>query len=156
MNTGLLAAGKGRSVWVVGDRYTLKVGGDETGGAFALLEAMVPPGNGPPPHIHHREDEAFYVLEGELTFEADGQHFTAGPGSWIKLARGSLHRFTNRSPDPARMLILLAPAGMENFFLEIGREAGTDDELLVPPNSEDIRKLVEAAQRYGLEILLPA
>ena len=65
---------------VVSDRDTLKVGGDETGGALVLLEALAPPG-GEPPHIHHRKDESFYVLEGELTFEADGQQCTAAPGS---------------------------------------------------------------------------
>jgi uncharacterized cupin superfamily protein len=129
MDTAFLPAGEGRSVWVVGDRYTLKVGGAETGGAFALVEALVPPGSGPPSHIHSREDEAFYVLEGELTFEADGRQFTAGPGSWVSLAKGSLHRFTNRTADLARILILLAPAGMENFFFEIGREAHADEGL---------------------------
>jgi mannose-6-phosphate isomerase-like protein (cupin superfamily) len=63
MESGVLGAGEGRSVWVVGDRYTVKAAGEDTGGAFALVEALVPPGGGPPPHIHHREDEAFYVLE---------------------------------------------------------------------------------------------
>ena len=66
MNNGVLAAREGRSIWVVGDRYTIKASGKGTGGAFAIMEAIVPSGNGPPHHIHSREDEAFYVLEGEL------------------------------------------------------------------------------------------
>ena len=91
MNNGVLAAGEGRSIWVVGDRYTIKCGGDDTGGAFAMMEAIVPPGHGPPPHIHSREDEAFYVLEGEIQFHADGSSFTATSGAWVTLAKGSVH-----------------------------------------------------------------
>ena len=77
MNNGVLAAGEGRSIWVVGDRYTIKASGNDTGGAFAMIEAIVPHGNGPPPHIHSREDEAFYVLEGELQFHTHDRSFTA-------------------------------------------------------------------------------
>ena len=64
MNNGVLVAGEGRSIWVIGDRYTIKCSGNDTSGAYAMMEAIVPPGHGPPPHIHSREDEAFYVLEG--------------------------------------------------------------------------------------------
>jgi mannose-6-phosphate isomerase-like protein (cupin superfamily) len=64
MNNEVMAAGEGRSIWVIGDRYTIKCSGNDTRGAYALLEAVVPPGAGPPPHIHSREDEAFFVLEG--------------------------------------------------------------------------------------------
>src|SRR4051794_29439636 len=105
MNTGVLAAGEGRSIWVTGDRYTIKCSDRDTNGAYALMEAIVPPGNGPPPHIHSREDEAFYVLEGDLQFHADGSSFTAASGAWVTLARGSLHYFRNIGSKPARMLI---------------------------------------------------
>ena len=71
METGVLAAAESRSIWVIGDRYTIKCDGNDTSGAFVLVEAVVPPGNGPPPHIHSREDEAFYILEGELQFHAE-------------------------------------------------------------------------------------
>jgi quercetin dioxygenase-like cupin family protein len=66
MENGMLQAGKGRAVWVVGDHYTVKCSGEDTGGAFTLIEVLVPPGSGPPPHIHRREDEMFYVLAGEF------------------------------------------------------------------------------------------
>ena len=65
--------GEGESVWLLGDTYTLKISGEQTGGAFTLLEAVVPLGGGPPPHIHHLEDEVFVVLEGELLFTTDGR-----------------------------------------------------------------------------------
>src|ERR1041385_7504877 len=66
MESGLLIAGSGPATWVVGDLYTVKASGRETGGAFCLIEVMVPPQSGPPPHIHQREDEAFYIIEGQF------------------------------------------------------------------------------------------
>src|SRR3954454_3448789 len=106
MNITFRKPGEGRSVWVVGELYTIKASGEDTGGAFALIEALVPPGGGPPPHIHRREDEAFYVLEGELRSHVDGRAISAGPGAWVTLARGSLPHFKNVGDQPARMLIV--------------------------------------------------
>ncbi len=154
MKTGLLAAGEGRSIWVVGDRYTIKYGGSDTGGAFAMMEATVPPGHGPSPHIHHREDEAFYVLEGEIQFQADGSSFTATSGAWVTLAKGSLHSFKNTGSTPARMLVVVTPSGLENFFLEVGRDAIEGETEPVLPTPEDIQRLLETAPKYGLEIRL--
>jgi quercetin dioxygenase-like cupin family protein len=155
MNNGVLAAGEGRSIWVIGDRYTILCGGNETGGAFAMMEAIVPPGHGPPPHIHSREDEAFYVVEGELLFHADGRSFTAYSGAWVTLAKGSLHFFKNASHKPARILIVVTPSGLENYFLEVGREAVAGETEPVAPTPEDIQKLVETAPKYGLDIRIP-
>lgn len=155
MDTNAISAGEGRTVWVVGDRYTIKASGEDTGGAFALFEAIVPPQAGPPPHVHHREDEAFYVLEGEVLFHADGRSFTAGPGAWVTLTKGSLHHFKNTGTTPARMLILVTPSGLEKYFLEVGREARDGDVAPVVPTPEDVEKLVAVAPKYGLEIRLP-
>lgn len=148
--------GEGPSVWVVGDRYTIKAGGERTGGAYALIEAMVPPGGGPPPHRHTREDESFYVLEGSVRFEADGRAFDAGAGSWITLPRGSLHHFRNVGPGPARMLILVAPAGLERFFLEVGRPATGDPGPSSDFGPEEVAALLAVAPAYGIEIPAPA
>ncbi len=155
MNSGVLKAGEGRSIWVVGDRYTIKASGERTGGAYALIETMVLPGGGPLPHVHHREDEAFYVLEGELRFHVDGRDLDAGAGSWVTLARGSLHHFRNVGDHPARMLIVVTPAGLDRFFLEVGRAAGDGDGESMPPTPEDIEKLLAVAPQYGLEIRVP-
>ena len=155
MNNGVTVAGEGRSIWVIGDRYTIKCSGNDTSGAYALIEAIVPPGGGPPPHIHSREDEAFYVLEGELQFLAEGQSFTATSGAWVTLAKGSLHFFKNIGTKPARMLIVVTPAGLEDFFLEVGREAIEGETEPVAPTPEDIQKLIQAAPKYGLEIRMP-
>jgi quercetin dioxygenase-like cupin family protein len=155
LNTAMVQAGEGRSIWVVGDFYTIKASAADTGGAFALIEAIVPPQAGPPPHLHRREDEAFYVLDGELEFQVDGRRISAGAGAWVTLARGSLHTFKNVGTKPARMLIVLTPAGLENYFLEVGREAVTGPEAAVTSSPEDVEKLIATAPKYGLEIRPP-
>src|SRR6188474_825703 len=91
MKSGTLRAGAGKTVWVVGDHYTIKASGEDTGGAYTLIEVLVPPQSGPPPHVHSREDEAFYIIEGEFEVHIDNQRVTAGPGAWVTLAKGSLH-----------------------------------------------------------------
>jgi hypothetical protein len=127
----------------------------ESQGAFAVIDAMVPPGAGPPPHRHHREEECFFVVEGAFTFHADEGSFSADAGSWVTLPRGSRHWFRNTGDRPGRLLILVVPAGLEEFFLEIGRPVVSGDWSEGRPTPEDVRILLEAAPRYGLEILLP-
>lgn len=156
MQTGVLKAGEGRAYWVVGDLYTILASGEDTNGAYAMIHAEVPPGGGPPPHIHRREDEAFFVLEGELAFQADGRGFTATAGTWLTLAKGSLHTFRNAGTVTARMLIVVTPAGLERFFAEVGREAMDRTAAPPPVTQADIEKLLAAAPRYGLEIHKPA
>ena len=155
MNSGILRAGEGRAAWVVGDLYTVKASGADTGGAFALIEVLVPPQSGPPPHLHSREDEAFYILEGEFEVHIDGQRITAGPGSWVTLARGSLHHFRNIGSTPARLLILATPAGLDQFFLEAGREATDTSPESGAVRPEDSARLLAVAPKYGIEIKPP-
>src|SRR5687768_12844659 len=95
MISGILPAKEGRAAWVVGDLYTVKASGADTGGAFALIEVIVPPQSGPPPHRHRREDEAIYVVEGEFEVYIDEQRLAAEPGSWVQMAKNSVHHFKN-------------------------------------------------------------
>ncbi|HEX6144968.1 MAG TPA: cupin domain-containing protein [Geminicoccaceae bacterium] len=133
--------GEGPWVAVAGDRYRFLGVGAETDRSYMIMEAEVPPGGGPPLHAHSREEEGFYVLDGEMTFEADGETVIAGPGTFLNLPKGSRHRFENRSGRPARMLILCAPAGIEDMFREAdGKE---------PP------ELMTIAARYGISIFPP-
>jgi quercetin dioxygenase-like cupin family protein len=146
----LITSGQGETVWVLADRYTIKIGGADTSGAFACIEGLVPPGGGPPPHTHAREDESFYVLEGELTFFSEWGEFAAGPGAFMYLPRGRPHHFRNTGNTWARVLIVVAPAGLENLFLEVGvRQAGRTP----PPFAEaDVQRLLQAAHKYGIAI----
>jgi quercetin dioxygenase-like cupin family protein len=155
MKSGILRSGAGESVWVVGDHYTIKASGKDTGGAFALIEVLVPPQSGPPPHVHSREDEAFYVLEGEFEVHIDNQRHTAVPGSWVTLAKGSLHHFKNISRARANMLILATPAGLDQFFLEAGRIATDTTPESGTATPDDIEKLLAVAPKYGIEVKLP-
>jgi quercetin dioxygenase-like cupin family protein len=156
MNSGILPTGMGRAAWVVGDHYTVKASGQDTGGAFTLIEVQVPPNSGPPPHVHRREDEAFYILEGEFEVYINDQRLTAGPGSWVTLAKGSLHHFRNISGTLGKMLILATPAGLDQFFLEAGRPATDTSPASGAATSADIEKLLAIAPKYEIEIKLPS
>lgn len=147
--------GEGRRVGVVGDVYRFLATGQETGGKYATFEAIVPPGSGPPPHTHSREEESFLVLEGEVTFQLGDKRFLAGQGTFLNMPVGSQHCFKNESDKTARLLISLAPAGLEEMFLEVGQPLPDDAQAAPPPSEADIKKLLEAAPRYGVEIKVP-
>ena len=89
---------------------------ETTNGGFTAIENEIPPNQGPPEHIHVREDEMYYVLEGSVRFKADGQYYDAPTGSFMFIPRGAAHCFQNVGADPARLLVMFAPAGMERFF----------------------------------------
>jgi quercetin dioxygenase-like cupin family protein len=145
----------GRTVGIVGDVYRFLATGEETDGKYALMEAVVPPGGGPPPHTHSREEEGFYVLEGEITFTLGGKRFVAQAGTFANMPVGSLHSFKNESGKPARMLISVAPAGLERMFLEVGQPLAAGATTAPPPTREEIEKLLAVAARYGVEIRVP-
>jgi quercetin dioxygenase-like cupin family protein len=140
---------------VVGDVYRFLATGADTNGTYALWEALVPPGGGPPLHVHSREEEGFYVLEGEITFTIDGQRLVAPAGTFGNMPVGVPHSFTNESNRPARMLISVAPAGLEQMFFEFGVALPEGATTALPPTKEEIEKLLALAPKYGLEIRLP-
>ncbi|MCA9106559.1 MAG: cupin domain-containing protein [Planctomycetales bacterium] len=149
-------AATGAAVSIVGDVYRFLATGEETDGKYSTWEAIVPPGGGPPPHIHRREEESFIVLEGEVTFWADGRRFTVGPGGFVGLPVGSLHCFKNESNQPARMIISVAPAGLERMFFEVGTPLPSGATEALPPSPEEIEKLMRIAPNYGVEIHPPS
>lgn len=148
--------GEGRTVAVVGDVYRFLATGEETNGKYALWEAIVPPGGGPPPHVHSREEEGFYILEGEITFTIDGERIVATAGMFANMPVGTPHSFKNESDRPAKMLISVAPAGVEQMFFEVGVLLPDGSTSALPPTKEEIEKLMAIAPRYGIEIRLPA
>jgi mannose-6-phosphate isomerase-like protein (cupin superfamily) len=146
---------EGRTVAVVGDVYRFLATGEDTDGKYALWEAIVLPGGGPPPHVHSREEEGFYILEGEITIAVGDKRLVAGPGMFANMPVGSVHSFKNETDRPARMLISVAPAGLEKMFFEIGRPVPVGATTAPPPTKEEIAKLLAVAPRYGVEIKLP-
>jgi quercetin dioxygenase-like cupin family protein len=143
----------GNSVWLVGDRITVKLTSEDTGGVYSVAEETTPPQGGPPPHTHSQEDETLYVLEGEVEFLLGEDTIPAGAGSCVYVPRGALHTFKNVGTLPSRVLVVLSPGGFEKFFLEAGEPA---PEGSSPPEGEpDVGRIVEIGQKYGLEIPPP-
>ena len=141
------------SVWYNGTLMTFLATGEDTQGQFALIEAVARRGNVPPPHIHHREDEMFYVLEGEIVVSVGDRIIKGTAGTMVFLPRDVRHSFTIES-EQSRMLILLTPAGLEGCFKEFSVPAPA---MTVPPADEpaygEVQKMLEAASRYGLEFV---
>ena len=143
----------GPAFWGPGDRYTFLVTGEESGGAYFAMEAFVPPGGGPPPHIHSREDETFYVLEGQIEVLLGEETIVAGIGDFVNVPRGTVHCFRNTGTETARVVLTFTPAGIEGFFTETLEPAPTDSQD-VPDNIEEVAaRYVDAAPRYGMEFV---
>lgn len=127
----------------------------KTNGKYALWEALVPPGGGPPPHVHSREEEGFYILEGEITFTIGDKRLVASAGMFANMPVGTPHSFKNESNRTAKMLISVAPAGLEKMFFEVGAPLAEGATTALPPTKEEIDKLLLLAPNYGIEIRLP-
>jgi mannose-6-phosphate isomerase-like protein (cupin superfamily) len=142
-------------VAVVGDAYALLFEGTDTDQSYALVEARVPAGGGPPPHIHTREVEAFFILEGSIDFMVAGKDICANTGEILEVPIGTLHAFKNNTQNVARMLIAVAPSGLEQMFREVGTFMKSFTEAPPHPTPDDIGKLLATAPKYGIEIKLP-
>jgi quercetin dioxygenase-like cupin family protein len=113
----VVGPGEGRTIeGPVGGPLTFKVRGEETGGTVTVFENVIPPGQGPPLHTHDHEDESWYVLEGELDFRLGDELRHAPAGAFVFVPRGTPHCFVNAGSEPARILVLFTPSGMERFF----------------------------------------
>lgn len=140
----------GRATWALGHVSVERVGGEQTGGAYALLDSLAPQGNGPPLHVHSREDEVFYVLDGELTVTREGRDRRVGAGGCVFLPRGVPHTYRVESPT-VRALTLISPAGFEEFFFEFGEPAVHRG---LPPAGDppDLPRLLAVLERYGVSL----
>jgi quercetin dioxygenase-like cupin family protein len=146
---------EGRTIAVVGDVYRFLATGDETNGKYAMFEAIVPPGGGPPPHVHSREEEGFYIIQGEITLQVGEKRIVATAGMFANMPVGTPHSFKNESGNPAKMLISVAPAGLEQMFFEMGVPLAQGATTALPPTKDEIEKLIAIAPRYGIELLIP-
>ena len=144
--------GGGDTVFFVGDTYTTLLSGAQTGGTFALLEALVPAHTGPPPHIHHAEDETFILLDGVVDFHVADEVHRAEPGSVVFVPRGIRHHFGNAGDGVARMLFMYSPAGMEGMFAEIG-SPGSRGRQAPPLSASDLEALARVASKYRFSIV---
>jgi quercetin dioxygenase-like cupin family protein len=138
--------------WWQGSLYQIQARAENTGGALGLVEASFYRGFGPPLHVHRREDEGFYVLDGEIRFRQGAEEFLAGPGSWVWGPRGVPHTFKVES-DSARALVVVTPAGFERMF-EVGGVPVS--ESAQPPVQEyDPDAAVAISEQFGFEVVGP-
>ena len=144
---------EGQAVWFLGALLIVKATGEQTGGAFSLIDNVGPPAGASPYHVHHNEDEAVYVYEGEITFYVGVERIKAEPGTWVYAPREVPHGFRIEGASPAKMLLLYTPAGFEQYFVEVGEPAR---ELTLPPAERpDIERLTSVGAKYDIEILGP-
>ncbi len=151
-----LSPGEGRAWWFATDLYIAKRVSEDTDGAFTLWEVTAAPQSPTAPHIHHREDETYYILEGEFEFLDNDRTFTAGAGSLVYLPKHRLHSHRNPTDMPAKALVLYTPAGVEKWIEEAGKPA-TDPTSLPPPSeyAELFERLLATAPKYGFEVPPP-
>ena len=144
-----------RVVIVAGDRYRFLATSEDTNGAYALWHAMIPPGGGPPMHVHAREDERFDVLKGRVRFRVGATTIDAEPGDSLFAPRGTAHAFRNVTDEPAEMLLHVTPGGIERMFERVGRVARSPDEHPGPATEEDLGRIARLAPEYGIEVVGP-
>lgn len=148
-----VAPGSGQSVWSLGGRFTVKLDDDGSQGRFSVVEALAMRSTEPPLHVHHREDEAWYVLDGHMTFYVGDDAFAAPSGCFVMAPQGLPHTFTV-DVEPTRVLVFAAPSGFEHFAMDLGSPATSDvmpTDLQMP--GPDI--LGPVAERYGIEVIGP-
>src|SRR5579864_9048091 len=149
-----LTQDEGQALWFLGNVLTrVKATGEQTGGAYGLVHQILPAGFASPWHLHHAEDETFYVLAGEITFLCGDTRVEGDAGTFVYGPRGIPHGFRVTASAPARLLLMNTPAGFEQFVLALSAPAAGD----APPSAgpPDMEKLIAMAARYHIEILGP-
>lgn len=142
--------GAGSTLNILGITHIYKATAAETGGLFSLWELVVPPGDGPPPHTHHHEDEAFYVLSGELVFELEGGNGPrrVGAGGFVFGPRDHRHAFRNVGDREAHLLVLTAPSvGIDQMFAEL--------DAVTTRGPRDMKEIATICANYGVTIAPP-
>lgn len=147
----------GQCVSVVGDTYRILVTGKQTNGEFATMEFLIPPDGGPGPHSHADFYETFFVAEGEVEVKSEAGTYTAAKGSYVVIPKGGIvHNFKNKTDKPAKLLCTVIPAGLEDFFLEIGKPVAAG-KFLPPPemDPELVKKMAAIAEKHGQKVFPP-
>ena len=147
-----LGAGEGKSFWLLTDLFTFKVVGDDTNGAYSVAEVTAGPELGPPPHIHRRADESFYILEGTFDFTLAGQAFSATAGSFVHLPKGVVHTHRAGGGRPAKAIVIQSPAGVERFIEEAGKRATDPSARPAPPEMSELQRIVAIALQHDIEV----
>lgn len=148
-------SGEREGLWFIDSLATVHVRGEETGGAMAIVEMLAPAGSMPPLHVHSREDETFYVMEGEMEFYVGNTApVRVGAGGCAVAPRGVPHSFKVTSDEPTRLLVVATPAGFEDFVDEVSDPAPQN--TLPPADAPpDMGRIMAAAEKAGIAIMAP-
>jgi quercetin dioxygenase-like cupin family protein len=147
-------AGEGQAFWMLGGLYEVLLSSEETNGAATVMQMTLPPGMGPPPHVHHKGvTETVYVIEGTLTYQIDGKTVDGGPGSLFRIPADTVESFEPKSR--VRVLITYEPGGIEKFFAEAGEPARRREIPPAPTTPPDVARLTSIGAKYGVEIKAP-
>ena len=147
-----VASDEGEARWWFGSLAVIKATAQDTGGRTTVIEITEPPGAEAPLHVHHREDEGFWILDGGVAFEVGGETIEAGAGDYAFGPRGIPHRY-RVGPEGCRMLFLFTPGGFEKLLRETS-EPARERTLPPPPTEEpDMGRLAAIASAHGNEIL---
>lgn len=142
----------GKHIAIAGDINSILASKNDTEGTYSVVESKVFPNGGPIPHIQTREHEGFYILEGEVTFTVQEKEIIAKPGTFVNIPPNVTHSFKNKTNSLAKMLIILAPGGLEDLFVEVGNEV-SDSTVPPPPMSNaQMKKFADVVSDYGVEI----
>jgi len=142
----IVRPGEGNRVRAFGNEIEFMLSGERTADSLTVGLASVPVGNGPPPHVHHSEDELFLILEGEYRIYLNGDWTPVGPGTVVYLPRGSVHTFQVVGDKPGRHWTLQMPSGFERYFAQAG-------EILAAPGKPDLARLAAITKEYGAEFV---
>jgi quercetin dioxygenase-like cupin family protein len=148
---------QGQHLSVVGDTYRIIIPGEKTDGNYAVIDMLVPPGGGPGPHSHTDIQEMFYVVDGELEFKTEAGKYTAKKGSFVNIPKGGeVHCFHNISDKVAHLLCTVVPAGLDQFFTEIGKPVDAG-KFLPPPhwNKDELGHIMALAEKHGQKLYPP-
>jgi len=146
-----------RHISVAGGTYTILVAGSDTGGRYCLIDMLIPPGGGPPPHRHDFE-EMFTILDGEIELTFRGEPHRASSGSTVNVPANAPHSFKNKTDKPARLLCMCSPSGQEEFFMAVGDPV--DSRTAPPPKlsqaeqAERGKRAKALAAKYRTELLV--
>lgn len=147
----VVSSDEGTTVWAMGVKVTVKVKSEDTGCAYSVFEDLIPPGAGPVPHTHTKEDETIFVIEGELRAWLGGKQYDVKTGDFIHMPRNVQHYFKNVSEKPTRLLLSYTPGGFEQWFLDVGTPVAETDTVAPKITPEDIKRAVVAAEKYGVK-----
>lgn len=140
----IVPAGAGKAVDAFGSEIRFALTAEHTGGALTLGFATVPPGDGPPPHLHQHEDELFIVVEGRYAFLTDGEWTEVGPGAVVYVPRGSVHTFRNPGESVAKHWVLTTPSGFEDFYAKC-------EEVFTAPGAPDMSRILAISAAHGIQ-----